>query len=339
MKAAVWYGPREMRIEEVPDPVIAPDEVLLRVGAVGICGSELSGYLGQSSLRRPPLIMGHEFMGTVVAVGAQVADRAVGERLTVNPLVPDDTCPLCRAGSEHLCLHRSLLGAHRPGAFAEYIAVPAKACVPLPNSLDEVAGTLVEPLACGVRAVAHAGIAPGGSVAILGAGPIGLLALVAARRAGAAVIAISDTNPARLALAASWGATHTIDPTKQDPAATMREATGGLGADGAIDAVGLPITRNQAIAAVRPGGRAIFLGLHEDEVRLPGNTIVRSEIVVQGSFSYTRANFRDAMQLLADGLVPDPETWTTLRPLSEADASFAQLIDAPGETTKVILRL
>src|SRR5690349_7630336 len=119
MKAAVWHGPREMRIEEVPDPKIAPDEVLLRVAAAGICGSELSGYLGLNSLRRPPLIMGHEFAGTVVEVGAQAAGRAVGERLTVNPMVPDNTCVMCRRGAEHLCLHRSLIGAHRPGAFAE----------------------------------------------------------------------------------------------------------------------------------------------------------------------------------------------------------------------------
>lgn len=338
MKAAVWHGPRAMRIEEVPDPVIAPDEVLLRVAAVGICGSELSGYLGQNSLRRPPLIMGHEFAGTVVAVGAQAAGRAVGERLTANPMVPDGTCAMCRRGAEHLCLHRSLIGAHRPGAFAEYVAVPARACYPLPDSLDDIAGTLVEPLACAVRAVEHAGVAPGGSVAILGAGPIGLLALIAARQAGATTIAIADVNPARLALATAWGATHAVDSRSQDLAAVVREATDGLGGDSAIDAVGLPVTRNQGIAAVRPGGRVIFLGLHEDEVCLPGNTIVRSEITVQGSFCYSRANFLAAMEMIAAGMLPGTESWLTLRPLAEAGPSFDQLIDAPADTTKVILR-
>jgi L-iditol 2-dehydrogenase len=339
MKAAVWHGPREMRIEEVPYPKIAPDEVLLRVVAAGICGSELSGYLGLNSLRRPPLIMGHEFAGTVVEVGAQATGRAIGERLTVNPMVPDNTCVMCRRGAEHLCLNRSLIGAHRPGAFAEYVAVPAKACYPLPDSMDDITGTLIEPLACAVRAVEHAGVTLGSSVAILGAGPIGLLALVSARLAGATVVAIADVNPARLEVARAWGATHTVDSRAQDLATVMREATGGLGGDSAIDAVGLPVTRNQAVAAVRASGRVIFLGLHEDEVTLPGNTIVRSEITVQGSFCYTQANFLAAMRMLQHGLIPSAESWLTLRPLEEAGPSFDQLIDAPADTTKVVLRI
>jgi L-iditol 2-dehydrogenase len=246
---------------------------------------------------------------------------------------------MCRSGAEHLCLHRSLIGAHRPGAFAEYVAVPAKACYHLPDSLDDIAGTLVEPLACSVRAVEQAGVGLGSSIAILGAGPIGLLALAAARLAGATIVAISDVNPARLALAQSWGATHTVDPSAHDLATVMREATDGLGCDSTIDAVGLPVTRNQAVAAVRPGGRAIFLGLHEDEVCLPGNTIVRSEIAVQGSFCYTQANFLAAMRMLREGLIPSGDSWLTLRPLEEAGPSFDQLIDAPAGTTKVVLQL
>jgi 2-desacetyl-2-hydroxyethyl bacteriochlorophyllide A dehydrogenase len=338
MRAAIWYGPREMRMEEIPGPTIRPDEVLLHVQAAGICGSELSGYLGQSSLRRPPLIMGHEFTGTVAQVGTAVADRTVGERVTVNPMVPDGTCVMCHSGNEHLCLNRSLIGAHRPGAFAEYVAVPARVCYPLPDSLDEIAGTLVEPLACALRAVAHAQVTLGSRVLILGAGPIGLLALSSALRAGASVVAISDVNPARLDLARSWGATHMINPAQQDISAILREATGKLGCDSAIDAVGLPVTRRQAVEAVRPGGRAIFLGLHEDETALAGNLIVRSEITVQGSFCYSHANFTTALRLLQAGAIPDPSSWLTIRPLSEANASFAQLIDAPAETTKVVLR-
>jgi threonine dehydrogenase-like Zn-dependent dehydrogenase len=190
-----------------------------------------------------------------------------------------------------------------------------------------------------VRAVEHSGATLGSSVAILGAGPIGLLALVAARLAGATVVASSDVNPARLALARSWGATHTVDPQEQSLEAVMRDATNGLGCDSTIDAVGLPVTRNQAVAAVRPGGRAIFLGLHEDEICLPGNTIVRSEITVQGSFCYTQANFLAAMRMLQEGRIPNGDTWLTLRPLEEAGASFDQLIDAPADTTKVVLRL
>lgn len=339
MRAAIWQGPRMMAVEEIPRPDVAADELLLRVGFVGICGSELSGYLGHNSLRRPPLIMGHEFSGTIVAVGPSVADFQVGERVTVNPMVPDGTCVMCRNGHENLCLNRSLIGAHRPGAFAEYVAVPAKAAYRLPDTLDDLTGTLVEPLACAVRAVSLAGVTVGSQVVIMGAGPIGLLALAVARRAGASAIAIVDVNPARLALAREWGATHAIDPAQDDLAAIIGAATGGIGCDCAIDAVGLPVTRRQAVAAVRPDGRAIFLGLHEDETSLPINTIVRSEIGIQGSFCYSQTNFTAALRLLAEGFLPAAESWLTLRTLDEANASFAQLIDAPADITKIVLRL
>ncbi len=339
MRAAIWHGPRQIRIEGTPRPVAREDEVRLRVAFAGICGSELSGYLGQNSLRRPPLIMGHEFVGTVEQVGSAVGGFAIGERVTVNPMVPDGTCVMCRNGHEHLCLNRSLLGAHRPGAFAEYVAAPAKACYHLPETIDNLTGTLVEPLACAVRAVGLAGVTVGGRVLILGAGPIGLLALAVARRAGATVLAISDVNPARLAVAREWGATHTIDPREQDLAAVITETTEGLGCDAAIDAVGLPMTRQQAIGAVRAGGRVIFLGLHEDETSVPANTIVRSEITVQGSFCYTQVNFTTALRLLQTGLLPAAESWLTIRTLEEADASFAQLIDAPADLIKIVLRL
>ncbi len=339
MRAAIWHGPRQISVEETPRPEACSDELLLRVAFAGICGSELSGYLGQSSLRHPPLIMGHEFVGIVEQVGNAVGDFALGDRVTVNPMVPDGTCAMCRNGHEHLCLNRSLIGAHRPGAFAEYVAAPAKACYRLPETIDNLTGTLVEPLACAVRAVRLAEVTVGGRVLILGAGPIGLLALTVARRAGATVIAISDVNPARLAVAREWGATHTINPREQDLAAIIGAATDGLGCDAAIDAVGLPMTRQQAIGAVRAGGRVIFLGLHEDETSVPANTIVRSEITIQGSFCYTQANFTTALRLLQTSLVPAAESWLTIRTLEDADASFAQLIDVPADLTKIILRL
>lgn len=339
MRAAIWHGPRRIAVEEIPRPEVGDDELLLRIEFAGICGSELSAYLGQNSLRHPPLIMGHEFTGTIERIGARVTAFAIGERVTVNPMVPDGTCVMCRNGHENLCLNRSLIGAHRPGAFAEYVAVPAKASFQLPDTLDNLTGTLVEPLACAVRAVSLAGVTVGGRFLILGAGPIGLLALAVARRAGASVIAIADVNPARLAVARSWGATHTINPREENLAAILGELTGGLGCDYALDAVGLPVTRRQAVEAVRPDGRVIVLGLHEDETSLPINTIVRSEISVQGSFCYSQENFTTAIRLLEERLLPDAESWLTMRTLEEANDSFVQLIDAPADITKVVLQL
>lgn len=337
MRAAVWTGPREMQMLEQPMPELVPGELLLRVKMVGICGSELSGYLGENSLRVPPLIMGHEFGAEVIDVAPDVTDFAQGDRVTANPMVPDRSCVMCRAGYENLCLNRSLVGAHRPGAFAEYVAVPAIACYHLPDSIDDLTASLVEPTACALRAVELAAVTPGSSVLILGAGPIGLLSLLVAKAAGASDIIISDLSQTRLDLAASWGATATVNPAKDDVAALVKEATGGLGADAVIDAVGLPITRNTGISAVRAGGKVIFIGLHEDATSIPANTIIRSEIEIKGSFCYTANNFAASIRLLGTGFLPDPTSWVDIRPLDQAGPSFDQLIADPSSAIKIVL--
>jgi threonine dehydrogenase-like Zn-dependent dehydrogenase len=323
---------------EVVEPSTPAGELLLKVDAVGICGSELSGYLGQNSLRKPPLIMGHEFSATVAEIGAEVSGFAVGDRVTVNPMVPDSTCVLCRNGYENLCLHRTLIGAHRPGAFADYVTAPAKAVYKLPDAIDDIGGTLVEPLACALRAIEHAHVSPGSRILVQGAGPIGLLVVRAAKAAGASTIAVTDVVEQRLAQAQAWGATDVFTPIGNDIPAAMKALTEGLGVDAAIDAVGLPVTRQTAINAVRPGGRVVFTGLHEDDTSIPGNSIVRSEITIQGAFCYSQANFAAAIRLVASGLIPPAEEWISIRPLEAADRSFAQLIDDPAAATKIVLR-
>jgi threonine dehydrogenase-like Zn-dependent dehydrogenase len=253
-------------------------------------------------------------------------------------MIPDLTCVMCRAGYENLCLHRTLIGAHRPGAFAEYVAVPTIACYHLPDAIDDITGSLVEPTACGLRAVELARIEPGSTVAILGAGPIGLLSLRVAKAAGASQVIISDLAEHRLEIATAWGATHAISPAQTDVASLARDLTDGLGCDAVIDAVGLPVTRQAAVQAVRPGGRVIFIGLHEDETALPGNHIVRSEIEVKGAFCYTQANFAASIRLLADGFLPPNDSWVELRGLEDADRSFGQLIDDPSSAIKIVLQ-
>ena len=338
MKAVVWLGPREMELRDLADPAPAADEVLLRVGAVGICGSELSGYLGQNSLRVPPLVMGHEFAGSVVARGANVRGLAPGDQVIVNPLISCGECQLCRGGLENLCPRRQIVGAHRPGAFAELVAVPAAGCTRLPDSLAAVAGSLAEPLACGVRAARVGGVASGTSVAIFGAGPIGLMCISACRRAGGEVRLAVDTNDARLATAASWGAMATCNPREDDPAATARRESGGLGVDVAIDAVGASATRRAAVEAVRPGGVVVFLGLHEAESAVQANHVVRNEVRVAGSFAYTPVEFAEAVGMLTAGDVRASSDWIEERPLAACADAFAQLIDAPPAAAKIVLR-
>ena len=338
MRAAIWYGARDMQMADAPVPEPAADAVLLKVDAVGICGSELSGYLGQNSLRKPPLIMGHEFSATITGLGAGVSGWSEGDRVTVNPMIPCNACVMCRRGYENLCLNRVLIGAHRPGSFAEYVAVPTKTLYRLPDSVDAIDGTLIEPFACALRAIELSQITPGGSFLIQGAGPIGLLVLLAAKRAGASVIAITDLVESRLEVARAWGATHAVNPAETDIVQLGKDLTEGLGFDAVVDAVGLQATRLSGVLAARPGGHVVFTGLHVDDTTLPGNTIVRSETNIHGAFCYTQQNFAAAVKLIAGGIVPESADWLSIRPLAEADASFAQLIDRPSEVTKVILQ-
>lgn len=338
MKALIWTGPRQMQIQEVPRPEPAAGELLLQVAAVGICGSELSGYLGHNSLRVPPLIMGHEFCGTVAASGAGAADFRPGDRVVVNPLLSCGECALCRKGLPNLCPKRGIIGASRPGAFAQWVAVPQSACHRLPDSVDDAGGTLVEPLACAVRAACLAQIGTGSSAAVFGAGPIGLLSLAAARRAGATTLAVIDTNPERLKIARAWGADLVINPREQDPVQVLRGVGGGLGVDAIIDAVGLPITRRQAIRSVLSGGRVVFIGLHDDETPVEGNYIVRQEILITGSFAYTPADFATALQLLAQGFIKADPSWVEERPVERGDESFIELVEGRAHAAKIVLR-
>lgn len=326
MNALVWLGPREMQWREVPEAGLAAGEVRLRVEAAGICGSELSGYLGKNSLRVPPLVMGHEFCGVVVEVGEGV-DMTAGDRVVVNPLLSCGRCDPCRSGRENLCLERALIGAHRPGGFAERVVVPASACSPLPPALDFVAGALCEPLACAVRAVslAASGRPSPGSLHVVGAGPIGSLCALLGTSAGFEQVTIFDPNPARMAVAEAWGLTGS--------------AEGQHAADAIIDAVGLEATRREAVAAVRRGGTVVFVGLHSPATAFDGNELVRDEKVVRGCFAYTRADFARALEILAEGFVPAPSGWVEVRELEGGRVSFEELTGPSPASLKIVLRL
>lgn len=341
MEALVWTGPRAMEVRAVAVPEPAPGEVLIEVSAVGICGSEISGYLGHNSLRVPPLIMGHEASGRIVRVaGGICADGSipqVGMRVTFNPLVVCGACDRCLAGRSNLCRRRHLIGAHRPGAFARFVGVPAAQCWPLPDALSELAGALTEPLACAVRAVAHAEVGSGGDLVILGAGPIGLCCLAAARAAGVAKIVVSDLSARRLAVAQRWGAHAVVDASAGDALAALQALFPG-GAGAVIDAVGAATTRAQAIQAVVPGGRVVFIGLHDEESPLAANYLVRQEITIVGSFAYTRSDFAQALELLQQGQVPADGEWLDERPLSAGPAAFAELVASANAPTKIVLR-
>lgn len=341
MQALVWLGPRNMVQRAEPIPELAADEVLISVGAVGICGSELSGFLGHNSLRVPPLIMGHECAGQVVqATGgtffATGEIATVGARVTFNPLVVCGTCDRCLSGRSNLCRRRQLVGAHRPGAFAQYVAIPSRQCYTLPEHLSLVAGSLAEPLACSIRAVTLTEVKPQERLLILGAGPIGLCALAAARARGVEQIIISDVDPQRLEIARHWGASAVINAREQDVVAYVQDRY-PLGVDCVIDAVGATPVRAQAIRAVMPGGRVVLIGLHDEESVLPTNYIIRQEITVTGSFAYIDEDFAKAIELLIRGVVQPSADWLEERTLSDGPAAFEELVNGKARTAKIVL--
>lgn len=339
MQSLIWEAPRRMAMHEQEQPVPGAGDVLIKVAYAGICGSELSGYLGHNTLRVPPLVMGHEFSGTVVAVDPAAAAMypalVAGQAVTANPMVYCDDCAYCADGRYHLCMKRSLIGAARPGAYAEYISVPAKMILPVPDAVSLRTAALVEPVAVAVRMAELAGVHAGEDVLIVGAGPIGLLALQVVRAQGSGRVFIADLEAERLDMAAELGG-EPIDARAQDVVQVVRAATSGLGATVAIDAVGTGGTRAQCVAATRSAGLVILTGLHEEQSAMPAADIIRREIVVRGSFCYTPENFTTALDLLASGAIRlDP--WIVEAPLREGGVWFDRLIAGPGAVAKVLL--
>lgn len=339
MKSLVWEAPRAMALRETPRPEAGADEVVIRVAYGGICGSELSGYLGHNSLRVPPLVMGHEFSGEIVEMGEQAGtinpSLQSGAAVTVNPLFCTDNSLWDQRGLNQLCPNRRLIGAHRPGAYAEFVAVPAQTVTRLPDGMSLRTGSLTEPTACGVRIGELAGDVAGARCLIIGAGPIGLLALQALQRKGAQEVFIADLDGERLAMGAALGGTP-LAPRSVDVVQTVKEATGD-GVVVAIDAVGAAVTRRQCVAATQPTGTVILSGLHEEVSEMPAADIIRREIVVRGSFAYSPANFAEAVHVLARGEMRlDP--WIVEAPLADGGMWFDRLIDAPGDVSKVLLR-
>ncbi len=339
MKALIWEAAREMHLREKEGPQARADEILVKVDYVGICGSELSGYLGHNALRVPPLIMGHEFAGEIVALGPLVPtlrpDLTVGKLVTVNPLWYCGECRQCAAGFTQLCGSRRLLGAHRPGAFAEYISVPAKLALTLPEGMDSRSGALTEPVGCALRVAELAGDLRGLDCLIIGAGPIGLLSLQMLKLRGAGRVFIAEIDSARLAMGADLGGI-AIQPARTDTVAAVLAATDGAGVAVSVDAVGSALTREQCVAATQPRGTLILSGLHEESSVMPVANMIRRELRAFGAFAYTAANFAAALDLLGKGAVRlDP--WIVEAPLADGGKWFERLIEAPGDVSKVLL--
>jgi len=315
--------------------------VLVQVAACGVCGSEVHGYLGRSARRNAhlPLIMGHEFTGRVAAVGEWVGEQVrVGERVFVQPLITCRRCQACQSGFANVCPQMALVGIERPGAFAEFVAVPADRVFPLPDSLSDEEGALVETLAIEVHLFRRMAPPLLRSVAVLGAGAQGLFAVQLARLAGATQVMVSDVVPARLALAERLGATLTIRADQEDVVQRIRAQTDGWGVDFAIDAAGAPVTRQQGVAILQPGGTLGVVGLGIGETTLDFIPVVNRELSIRGCYCYSDDDFVRASELIASGQIRVKEM-IHIAPLREGVSYIERLAADPGGLTKVVFKL
>jgi len=298
MRASRLHGIRNLRLEELPRPVPGPGEVLLKVASVGVCGSDVHYYLhGRigSQVVTGPIIMGHEFSAWVVELGAGVAEPAVGQLVAVDPGISCGRCEPCQQGHPNLCPHVRFCGTPPiDGVFAEYTAMPAANCFPLPDGFDPAAGALLEPLGIALHAVDLAHLKPGQTVAVLGAGPIGLLIAAVARAAGAAAIYMTEPLADRRRFALAYVADAALNPAEADVVAEIERLTGGRGVDAAFEAAGAPETPQQAAAVARIGGKVILAGIPADDTLTMNAGTVRHKgltlkLVRRMKYTYPRA--------------------------------------------------
>jgi propanol-preferring alcohol dehydrogenase len=326
-------GSRQAVVEQVAVPEPRGGEVVVRVRASAICGSDLHG------LYRPekgsPSTPGHEFAGEVVAVDAAARVR-VGDRVALHAAPGCGACRFCRMGAPIYCTEgAATLGFSRDGGDATYALVPERACLPLPDDVsDEVAALIGDGVGTPYHALRKAGGVRGGDVlGVFGLGPVGLGATMLGAYFGATVIGV-DVNAERLALAGTLGATHLVNPRDGNPAATLRELTGGRGLDVAMECAGSAVTLGYALEAIAPFGRVALVGEHQQASINPSGHFIGRELTMTGSRYYHHGDYDDILRLLAGGL--RPERMVTHRfPLREAPAAF-QLFDA-GQAAKVLI--
>ena len=333
---------RRLVLEEVPQPSLQPEEVLVRVRACGICGSDVHGFDGSTGRRIPPIIMGHEAAGEIARVGPAVTGWKEGDRVTFDSTVSCGHCWHCRRGEVNLCDHRRVLGVscedyRRQGAFAEYVAVPARILYRLPDALPFEQAALVEAVSVAVHAVERTPLALDASVAVFGTGMIGLLVVQVLRVAGCGKIIGIDMDEDRLRLAKRLGATHTLLASQPDWLAQLRALTDGRGVDAAFEVVGLPATVRNAVDAVRKGGSVTLVGNVAPQVELPLQTVVTRELTLFGSCA-SAGEYPACLDLIAGGKINVTEFISATPPLSEGAQWFDRLHAGEKGLMKVILK-
>jgi threonine dehydrogenase-like Zn-dependent dehydrogenase len=336
MKTLLYPAYDRLEIAEAPDSQPGECELLLRVSACGICGSELEAFRNRSPRRVPPLVLGHEFCGEIVDTGRGVSNFKLGERVVSHSLIGCGECRRCLRGEVNLCAHRQIFGMQRLGAFAELVTAPEKSVVAWPDHLSAEAASLAEVLANGVHVVGLSKRLNPRKVAILGAGAIGLMTLQAFQVLTGAEVIVSEIIPERLEAASKLGAKLAINPNQDDFQSAVLDWTDGEGADVVVDACGLSATKQQSLPATRSGGATVWIGTHENTIMMDSYDITLSERCVQGSYAATMAELQLSVDLLASGKV-DGSSWIKAFPLNEGVTAFERMLAAQGDDIKAVL--
>jgi L-iditol 2-dehydrogenase len=341
MKALIHTQPYELKYTDFPDPVPKEDEVLIRIKACGICGSDVHGYTGKTGRRIPPVIMGHEAAGIIEDVGAKVENFSKGDRVCFDSTVYCNKCEPCRRGFYNRCEMRQVLGVSTPefkrhGAFAEFVAVPWWIVTKIPHDLPFTQAALLEPVSIGVHAVNRAPLSDTKTVVVIGAGTIGLCITQAAKLKGADKIIVSEVNDFRLGIAKEVGADVVVNASKIDLREMVFEATNNQGADVAYEAVGLAKTFQQAMDVTKTGGHLTVVGLSEKMVTINVQGLVSRELTVRGSYA-SAGEYRDCVELVASGKINVEPLISEVLPLSEGQRAFDRLHKAEENLLKIIL--
>ena len=334
MRRVVVY-PGRIAVEEADLPVPGPGEALVATLVAGVCGSDLHAAHGRHPFVPLPYRPGHEVVGVVETAGGAAAGLAPGQRVIVEPDLPCWTCQMCASGRENLCENLQFFGCgYHQGGMADYFTLPANRLHPVPDELDDLTAALIEPLATPVHAVRLAGDVGGRSVAVLGAGTIGLLTLAVLRAHGAGKVVSTDPLPAKRDRAAALGADATIDATAPDVAGQVRTALGGS-ADVVFDCVSVQSSVDQAIAIADKGGTVVIVGVPVEAVTVPLPVVQDHQIRIQGSATYLPEDYRESARLLGQGAVRTADFVTAVRPLARAAEAFA--LAGSGDHVKVLV--
>lgn len=342
MKAARFYGATEpLKIEDIPQPQPGPGEVLLAVKAAGLCGTDLHIALeGAIPTAVQPITLGHEAAGIVAEAGAGVTDWKAGDRAAAFPNIACGECYACASGREALCLKSRILGVQADGAFAEYLLVPARTLVRLPESIPfEVGAILTDAVSTAYHAVACRGnVQSGEAVVVIGCGGVGYHGVLWAKQRGAAPIIAVDVSAGALRRAREAGADHTLNPADADVPKSVRTLTGGAGADCALEFVGRAETVTTAMKCLKRGGRAVVVGVGPERVTLPPlQVFVGNELSLTASMGFHRADLEKVIQLVSEGELDLSESVGRALPLSVINDALRLMSEHQGERTRLVI--